>query len=224
MCKTYKIYLILRFFHFGHEQSIRALRSTHFIFETEILLQRHITSRLNGLTQKECYYFCLHRSASMKVENCKSSHVVESNQKWWGTLTILWKIKIVRCTKMKSGAWIICSYWYRKLAALFVERLKLESHADSIGTYKLLISELIYFFILSHNITIRMPSLHCFPNFKLHIFQLVSAVSRRLVEGWNSSWTGKPTSSTYQTRVLILFAESLALQKISVSCECSKYV
>ena len=43
----------LRFFHFGREQSIHGLRSTHFIFETEILLQRQITSRLNGLTQTE---------------------------------------------------------------------------------------------------------------------------------------------------------------------------
>jgi len=60
------------FFHFGREQSIHGLRSTHFIFETEILLQRRITFRLNGLTQKECYYFCLHRSANIKVELCKS--------------------------------------------------------------------------------------------------------------------------------------------------------
>ena len=70
----------LRVFHFGREQSIHGLRSTHFIFQTEILLQRRITSRLNGLTQKECYYFCLQRSANIKVEICKASHVVESNQ------------------------------------------------------------------------------------------------------------------------------------------------
>ena len=62
----------LRFFHFGREQSIHGLRSTHFFFQTEILLQRRITFRLNGLTQKECYYFCLHRSANIKVELCKS--------------------------------------------------------------------------------------------------------------------------------------------------------
>ena len=201
----------LRFFHFGREQSIHGLRSTHFIFETEILLQRQITSRLNGLTQKECYYFCLRRSANIKVEFCKASHVVESNPNGWGALTILWKMKILSCTKVKSDSWIICCYWYRKLVMLFVQGLKLKSYADSIGTYKFLFFKLRYVFIFSHNITIRMHALHCFPKFKLHIFQLASVVLCRLVESWNSSWIGKPASSTYQTRVLNLFAESLTL-------------
>ena len=156
-----------------------------------------------GLHRKNAITFAFIDLPISKLNFAKASCVVESNQKWWEGLTILWKMKILSCTKMKSDSWIICCYWYRKLAVLFVQRLKLENYADSIGTYKFLVSEFTYFFILFHNITIRMHSLHCFPNFKLHIFQLISVVSRRLVVGWNSSWTGKPTSSTYQTRVLI---------------------
>jgi len=141
---------------------------------------------------------CQYQSWDLQSITCR-----QEQPKMMSTLTILWKMKSLNCTKIKSTSWIICCYWYIKQTVPFLQRLKYENYADSIGTYKFFVSELTYFFILSHNITIRMHSLHCFPNFKLHIFQLASVVSRRLVGGWNSSWTEKPTSSTYQTRVLI---------------------
>ena len=155
-----------------------------------------------GLHRKNAITFAFNDLPISKLKFAKH-HMSSRATKLMSTLTILWKMKILSCTKMKSASWIICCYWYRKQAVPFLQRLKLENYADSIGTYKFFVSELTYFFILSHNITIRMHSLHCFPNFKLHIFQLASVVSRRLVGGWNSSWTEKPTSSTYQTRVLI---------------------